>query len=64
MDVCGLRYKTFAYEGCEIAAQKNVFFGKFCLTCMIFCIGATIRIGRDVLCLPYAGFFTWGPVIY
>ena len=22
-------------------------------------IGATIRIGREILCLPYAGFFLW-----
>ena len=24
------------------------------------CIGATIRIGREIRCLPYAGFFLWG----
>ena len=24
------------------------------------CIGPTIRIGREILCLPYAGFFTLG----
>ena len=23
-----------------------------------YCIGATIRIGREMLCLPYAGFFS------
>ena len=41
--------KTFAYKGCKIAAQnKFVFlanFGNF------FGIGATIRIGREMLCL-------------
>ena len=25
------------------------------------CIGPTIRIGREILCLPYAGFFV-GPI--
>ena len=39
--------KTFAHKGCKIAAQNRNF----------FCIGATIRIGREILCLPYAGIF-------
>ena len=37
--------KFFAHKGCKIVAQD--FFG----------IGATIRIGREILCLPYAGLF-------
>ena len=24
------------------------------------CTGPTIRIGREILCLPYAGFFVYG----
>ena len=28
------------------------------------CIGATIRIGRELLCLPYAGFFQGNWVVY
>ena len=50
--------KTSAYKGCKITAQKNVIFGEFCLTSRIFVgIGATIRIGREMLCLPYVEFF-------
>ena len=51
--------KTFAHKGCKIAAPKKPgFCGEFCLTSRIFVgIGATIRIGREMLCLPYAGFF-------
>ena len=48
--------KTFAHKGCKIAAQKK---NLQILPCyQDFCgIGATIRIGREILCLPYAGFF-------
>ena len=28
-----------------------------------FCIGASIRIGREIRCLPYAGFFLYTFVI-
>ena len=42
-----------------MAQQKNLFFCEFCLTSRIFLdIGATIRIGREMLCLPYAIFFS------
>ena len=51
--------KTFAYKGCKISAHNYFFFllilpkyQKF-----FFYIGATIRIGQDMLYLPYAGFF-------
>ena len=46
---------TFAYKGCKIAAQKKVCFSaNFALIAEFFGIGATIRIGREMLCLPYA----------
>ena len=53
--------KTFAYKGCKIAAQKKSFFSaNFALLAGFFGIGATIRIGREMLRLPYAGFlFPW-----
>ena len=35
--------------------QKNAFFG--ILGPPSYGIGATIRIGQEMLCLPYAGFF-------
>ena len=51
-------WKKMAYKGCKIAAQKKLFFfGKFCLTIRIFCIGANICIGQEMLCLRYSGFF-------
>ena len=31
---------------------------------VFFCIGASISIGREIGCLPYAGFFTQGPSNY
>ena len=55
--------KTFAHKWCKIAAhRKSLLFGKFCLTSRIFLvsvldffgIGATIRIGQEILCLPSA----------
>ena len=44
--------------------QKNWVFGH---SGPLYCgIGATIRIGREMLCLPYAGFFyelpKWGSI--
>ena len=36
---------------------KVCFLANFALLAGFFCIGATIRIGRQMLCLPYAGFF-------
>ena len=44
--------KTFACEGYKTAAHFFLGGGNFA-----FGIGATIRIGREMLCLPYAGFF-------
>ena len=45
-------------EGCRIAVQKKVIFlANFALLRRIFCIGATIHINREILCLPDAGFF-------
>ena len=41
--------KTFACKGCKIAAQKKFFLANFALI-------ATIRIGREIQCLPSAGF--------
>ena len=53
-----LDFQTFAHKRCKIAAQE-----KFCFSANLpyqldfFGIGATIRIHREVLCLPFAGFF-------
>ena len=50
--------KTFAFKGCKMAAQKKFVFVELCLTSRIFFgIVATIRIGREMLCLAYAEFF-------
>ena len=50
--------RTFVYKVCKISLQKRgCFFGKYSLTSsIVFGIGATIRIGLEMLCLPYAGF--------
>ena len=40
--------KTFAYKGCKITA--------FSFSPANFALLATIRISREMLCLPYAGF--------
>ena len=48
--------KTFAYKGCKIAAPKKVCFLANFGYQDFFGINATIRIGREMLCLPYAGF--------
>ena len=45
-----LDLKTFSHKGCKIATHFFFFSANFG-------IGATIRIGREVLFLPYAGFF-------
>ena len=50
---------TFADKGCKIAVQffsPSFFLANFALLAGFFVIGATIRIGREILCLPYAGF--------
>ena len=51
--------KTFAHKGGKIAAQKKfvLFSANFALLAGFFGISATFRIGREMLCLPYAGFF-------
>ena len=54
--------KTFTYKGCKMAQQKKSFLANFALLTLtgFFGIGATIRINREMLCLPYAGFFNTG----
>ena len=50
---------TFLF-GSGLKSPHNFFF-YFCWFCLgppSYGIGATIRIGREMLCLPYAGFFT------
>ena len=55
---------SFAHKGYKIAAQKSLIFDKFCFTSRIFfCIGATMRIGQEMICLPYAGFFSRGALL-
>ena len=45
--------KTFAYKGCKIVVQKKLFFlTNFALITGFFGIDATIRIGREMFCLP------------
>ena len=49
--------KTLAYKGCKITVEKKlVFSANFALVAGFFGIGAIIRIGQKMLCLPYAGF--------
>ena len=46
--------KTFAHKECKIAATNltsSFFFTNFALLAGFFDIGATIRIGREILCL-------------
>ena len=54
--------KTFAYKGFKIVAQqkKVCFSTNFALLAGFFGIGATIRISREMLCLPYAELFRLG----
>ena len=50
--------KTFAHKGGKIAGQKKFVFRRILPYLQdFFGIRATIRIGREMLCLPYAGFF-------
>ena len=52
-------FQSFTNRGCNIAA---IFFvcGRFFLTEQdFFGIGATIHIGREILCLQYAGLFMY-----
>ena len=49
---------TFYFGSGLKSPRKKVFFCCwFCLGPPSYGIGATIRIGREMLCLPYAGFF-------
>ena len=57
MERSGQHLNTFVWKWSKIAAQKSFFFCWFCLDPPSYGIGATIRIGREMLCLPYAGFF-------
>ena len=52
--------KTFAHKGGKIAAQKKfvLFLANFALLAGFFGISATIGIGQEMLCLPYAEFLT------
>ena len=39
-----------------------IFFGVLCILGPTYCgLGATIRIGREIRCLPYAGFLLYHP---
>ena len=49
--------KFLAYKGCKISAhKKNCFSANFALLAKFFGIGDIIRIGSEMLCLPYAVF--------
>ena len=49
---------TFLFgSGLKSPRKKKKNFCWFCLGPPSYGIGATIRIGREMLCLPYAGFF-------
>ena len=49
--------KTVSNKGCKIATKKVCFGANFAILSRIFVgIGATIHIGREINCLPYAGF--------
>ena len=59
MERSGLTCEHFLWKWSKITAQKKSFFF-FCCFCLgppSYGIGATIRNGREMLCLPYAGFF-------
>ena len=49
---------TFLFgSGLKSPRNNKVFFCWFCFGAPSYGIGANIRIGREMLCLPYAGFF-------
>ena len=51
--------KAFAYSQLPIAAQKKLFLSaSFALLAGFLGINATIRIGWEILGLPYAGFLS------
>ena len=43
-------------KGLKLPPKKKLIFDDFFLQSGYFVIGVTIRIGREMLCLPYAGF--------
>ena len=54
----GLRFEFFAHKWCKIAVKKKVYyFANIALLVGFFGTSATICIGREMLYLPYAGFF-------
>ena len=58
MEISGFRLENFAQKRRKIAAKKSLFFWQILPYYQAFFgIGATIRIGPEMLCLPYAGFF-------
>ena len=56
MERSGLTFEHFVSKWSKIAAQKKVFLCWFCLGPPSYGIGATIRIGQEMLCLLYAEF--------
>ena len=55
---------TFLFgSGLKSPRKKKVFFCWLCLGLPSYGVGATIRIGREMLCLPYAGFFRYDDLI-
>ena len=54
MERSGLTFEHFCFEVIKNRhAKKKFFFCWFCLGPPSYGIGATIRIGREMLCLPY-----------
>ena len=56
MERRGLRFEIFCSYRVKNAAQKKIM-ANFDILANFFGIGATIRIGQEIPCLPYAGFF-------
>ena len=62
MKISGLRFETFAYKVVKLPSKKSKFFlANVALLAGLSWYGATIRIGREMLCLPYTRFFFGGP---
>ena len=57
MERSGLTLQQFWFgSGLKSPRKKKFFFFWFCLGPPSYGIGASIRIGREMLCLPYVGF--------
>ena len=41
----------------KLAMSQMFFLENFALLAVFFAIGAAIRVGLEIICLPYAGFF-------